>query len=317
MPSIRLPLFSTRCCLVALLLLLVGGLASGCSTLSSLGLQFGGSNNVILRSANAISDAPGQSLLLPKELAKQSLDSYVVEIGDSILIEPVRFDSTIRLPGDQVVQPDGKVSIGEFGSFSAVNKTLEQIEMEIQLIINEQIRLDMSSEKLDGTNADNSNYFGDESKIEADDPDEIQRRMEASIRQNKISARLVSWDSKVIYVLGEVNSPGSFSYTGHQTVLDAIIEGGGLSAKANHHQIIVSRPTSCSSCRVVMKICYDQIVQLGDASTNYQLQPGDRVFVASLTFLEDLKKSLRFHADERCPRCAHCPQGCDLPAGCE
>ena len=28
-----------------------------------------------------------------------------------------------------------------------------------------------------------------------------------------------------------------------------------------------------------MRVCYQQIVQLGDASTNYQLQPGDRVFV--------------------------------------
>ena len=34
-------------------------------------------------------------------------------------------------------------------------------------------------------------------------------------------------------------------------------------------------------CRVVLPICYDNIVQLGDTSTNYQLAPGDRIFVPS------------------------------------
>ena len=317
MSSMRVLSFLSRHSLLAMLLLLHCGFVGGCSTLSSLGLPFGSSNNVILKSASRISDAPGQSFLLPKELARQTLDSYVVEVGDSILIEPVRFDSTIRLPGDQIVQPDGHVSIGEFGSYAAVNKTIEQIELEVQLIINERIRADMTSDKPLGLGVDSSNYFGDAAKVNAADPDELERRIDESIRQNRISARLISWDSKVIYVLGEVNSPGSFNYTGNQTVLDAVLEAGGLTGKANHHEIIVSRPTPCSSCRVVMKVCYDQIVQLGDASTNYQLQPGDRVFVASLTFVEDLKKSLRFCRDKPCPRCADCQQGCILPAGCE
>ncbi|MEM9942882.1 MAG: hypothetical protein AAF939_15060, partial [Planctomycetota bacterium] len=82
------------------------------------------------------------------------------------------------------------------------------------------------------------------------------------------------------------------------------------------HQIIVSRPTDCGSCRIIAKICYDQIVQLGDSSTNYQLQPGDRVFVPSLTFMEDLRQTLSLGQDVSCPRCACPPVGCDLPQGC-
>ena len=35
-------------------------------------------------------------------------------------------------------------------------------------------------------------------------------------------------------------------------------------------------------------VCYQQITQLGDTTTNYQLQPGDRVFVPSKGTLEGL-----------------------------
>ena len=117
-------------------------------------------------------------------------------------------------------------------------------------------------------------------------------------------------------MLGEVNSPGSFVYLGSETVLDAILEAGGLTANANQHQIIVSRPSNCNDCRTVMQVCYDQLVQLGDTSTNYQLRPGDRIFVPTLTFAEDLKRSLKLNKNDRCPRCANCPKGCNLPQGC-
>jgi len=116
---------------------------------------------------------------------------------------------------------------------------------------------------------------------------EFERRLDEKLKQNRISVRLTNWDSKKIYVLGVVNSPGSFLFKGNETVLDAIIEAGGMGNKANRHNIIVSRPSSCGDCRTVMKVCYDQIVQLGDASTNYQLMPGDRVFVPSLTFMDE------------------------------
>ena len=144
----------------------------------------------------------------------------------------------------------------------------------------------------------------------------LERSISDATLANKISARIVNWDSKRIYVLGEVNSPGSFVYLGSETVLDAILEAGGLTANANQHQIIVARPSNCNDCRTVMQVCYDQLVQLGDTSTNYQLRPGDRVFVPTLTFAEDLKRSLKLNKNDRCPRCAKCPKGCNLPQGC-
>ncbi len=126
--------------------------------------------------------------------------------------------------------------------------------------------------------------------------------------------RVVNRVSKVYYVLGEVNAPGAFTLNGRETVLDGIIAAGGLSDKASRRNIILARPTKSDGCRVVLPICWREIVQVGDTSTNYQLLPGDRIFVATRGVHEDL-----FHGKEECAPCGGpqhaCPDGgCGHPA---
>lgn len=331
--------FAILCCVVFGMTL-----TSGCSTLSGLGIPVGSSGNKLLKRAREISETPGQALLLNKELAIAPMATYTVEIADSISVEPVSFDATIRLPGDQIVKPDGTISLGEFGSYQANGKTVEQMTLEIQEIVDSQIRSAMEADyaKKEARRLVEDSEQVAELEFESGDADEseeadlelatseaersakrlrearrlFEQSVDEKLVQNRVSVRVTNWDSKKIYVLGDVNSPGSFPFIGNETVLDAIIEAGGLGTKANHHNIIVSRPSSCGECRTVMKVCYDQIVQLGDTSTNYQLMPGDRVFVPSLTFMDDLKQSFTFQ-DQKCPRCAGCDSGCNLPTGCQ
>jgi protein involved in polysaccharide export with SLBB domain len=103
-----------------------------------------------------------------------------------------------------------------------------------------------------------------------------------------VTVRLVSRQSKVFYVLGEVNSPGAFPLSGRECVLDGIIAAGGLTQRASLQDIILSRPTKPNECRVVLPVCYRGIVELADTTTNYQLAPGDRIFVPSKAAWEDL-----------------------------
>jgi hypothetical protein len=110
----------------------------------------------------------------------------------------------------------------------------------------------------------------------------------------------------VYYVLGEVNSPGAFQLQGRETVLDGIIAAGGLNDRASRRNIILVRPTTPHSCRVVLPICYREIVQLGDTTTNYQLAPGDRIYAASRDFWES-------HAEKRTCLCAGPQSACPLP----
>ncbi len=125
-----------------------------------------------------------------------------------------------------------------------------------------------------------------------------------------ITVRLLTRQSKVFYVLGEVNAPGAFTFNGRETVLDAILAAGGLTDRASHHHITLSRPTPPHSCRVVLPICYSEIVQLGDTSTNYQIEAGDRIFVPTKTVKEEL-----FPEKHLCPPCGG-PQTPCYRTGC-
>lgn len=112
------------------------------------------------------------------------------------------------------------------------------------------------------------------------------------------------------YVLGEVASPGSYPFVGNEKVLDAIMAAGGLTSQADQCRIILARPTPPPSCRVALPICYREITQLGDTTTNYQLQPGDRIYVASRRLCDDLKF---WKAGETCDRCCGCQSQCPDP----
>ncbi len=123
-----------------------------------------------------------------------------------------------------------------------------------------------------------------------------------------LTVRVVTRASKVYYVLGEVNAPGAYQLSGRETVLDAILAAGGLTDRAVRDKIVLDRPTPPDSCRVVLPVCWSEIVQLGDTSTNYQITSGDRVYVPSRSFWDDLCHK------QTCP-CGSRPQiPCPIPA---
>lgn len=126
-----------------------------------------------------------------------------------------------------------------------------------------------------------------------------------------LNVRLVNPQSAVYYVLGEVSSPGSYPFVGRETVLDAILVAGGLTDRASPCNIILSRPSAPCGCRTVIPICYNNIVQQGDTTTNYQVMPGDRIYVATRTLWESLFPVYNCHDCPKCrgKKCA-CPSGC-------
>jgi protein involved in polysaccharide export with SLBB domain len=122
--------------------------------------------------------------------------------------------------------------------------------------------------------------------------EEIQKAIDGRAEERKISekivVRLITRDSKVFYVLGEVNAPGFFQLKGRETVLDALLAAGGLNSNASRKNVILVRPTEPGGCRIVLPVDYCAIVQLGDTATNYQIRAGDRVYVATKSCWEDL-----------------------------
>jgi polysaccharide export outer membrane protein len=196
-------------------------------------------------------------------LEKRALLPYFVQPGDVLVLEVTDLESDVRLPADQLIMPDGTIDIGDYGRLVVAGLTIEEIE----LLVLDAVRM-----------------------------------VERDVEIKPINVRLSVAESAVYYVLGEVNSPGAYPLIGRETVLDGLMAAGGLSDSASERKIIMSRPTTPRSCRVVLPICYDHIVQLGDTTTNYQLQPGDRVYVGTRTFCE----AIRFWQSGS-PACPDCP----------
>jgi protein involved in polysaccharide export with SLBB domain len=241
---------------------------AGCSTAGGRVTLFPEGHRLI-EPAKVLRDISGPPPGIGRELDKHPAESYIVEPGDVLLVQPAGLSSTIRLPGDQPVLPDGTIKLGRYGPLQVMGRTVEQIEIDI----NDRIR----------------------PKTEDD----------------RIVVRLVSRESKVYYVLGEVNAPGSFQLKGRETVLDALVAAGGLNSNASRRNIILSRPTPPDSCRIVLPVNYYAIVQLGDTTTNYQMRAGDRVYVPSRCWMEDLKN---LFGDKNCaPPAVPCyPSGGNL-----
>jgi protein involved in polysaccharide export with SLBB domain len=198
----------------------------------------------------------------PRELSKMALEAFFVQPGDVLLIEITDLESDVRLPADQTVMVDGTIDLGAYGRIVVAGMTIEQIEIAVT------------------------------AAVQALHQDETIK---------PINVRLNVAESAVYYVLGEVNAPGSYPLIGRETVLDGIVTAGGLSERASECQVILSRPTPPGSCRIVLPVCYDRVVQLGDTTTNYQLRPGDRIYVGTRTFCE----SVQFWKSG----CDRCPDG--------
>ena len=206
-----------------------------------------------------------------------------MEAGDVLVIEPNDFNSPVRFQADQTVQQDGTIDLGSYGTMNVAGMTASEIQMQLEKNItayetkNREAGVVLAS--FQGNSKPENSEFG-------------------------VSVRLINQESGNIYVMGDVNAPGSYPISGSETVLDAIISAGGLSSNANEHKIILTRPQLGKGPRIILPVCYQQILQLGDVSTNYQLQPGDRIYVPSMTILEDVRQSLQWRNEKSCPHCS-------------
>ena len=256
---------------------------AGCRTAASLGLPVSSGSNYLLSDAAEIRKAAGHRAGVATELAKAALPPHRVEAGDVLIIEPNDFNSPVRLPGDQTVQQDGTIELGSYGRPLVAGMSAEEIQAKVGQLVSaheiakRQTKIELASHSDSGQAIDQADYG--------------------------ITVRLVNQDSAMFYVMGEVNAPGSYPLVGHETVLDALIAAGGLSDRANDHKIILTRPQFGGQPRVILPVCYQQVLQLGDVSTNYQLLPGDRIYVPSMTLADDIKQSVQWKNEKSCPQC--------------
>src|SRR5262249_32980627 len=102
-------------------------LPAGCSLAGGNRLTLFPEGHPLLDSTKELRRATPEPLALPRELQKQVLPSYSVEPGDVLLVQPADLDTTVRIPGDQPVLPDGTISLGRYGRLVVAGKTVDEI----------------------------------------------------------------------------------------------------------------------------------------------------------------------------------------------
>ena len=95
---------------------------------------------------------------------------------------------------------------------------------------------------------------------------------------DRVSVEVASYNSRVYFVLGEVNAPGRLPWTGNETVLDALQFAGGLDPNSNASNVQLARPSRGKKPAKVHQIDLKAIYN-GDAKSNLQIFPGDRLVV--------------------------------------
>lgn len=140
----------------------------------------------------------------------------------------------------QRIRPDGKVSFEALGEIEAAGKTPEQLAE----IIHEKVLL-----------------------------------LYALTGEHPIDVRVVAYESKMYYVLGEVGRPGPQVYTGRDTVLRALATAGPT-VLAWKERIQVIRPSGDKSIRPkIFEVNFDRMIAHGDTSKDVLLQEGDIIYV--------------------------------------
>jgi polysaccharide export outer membrane protein len=218
---------------------------------------------------------------VPVELGKVTLPPYVIEAPDVLLVEVIlrglgkpddKFplpakegekaqeaapDTTRGLPvqpisGQFNVRPDGSIGIGFWGNVPVAGLTLDQAA--------DTIRQYLAS----------SDVLGKRFGVTAD--------------KIVVIVDVLAYNSKRYYVILDGGGYGEQAYPfpiyGSETVLDAISNVNGLHAVASKRNIWVARRTPHPGQPwQILPVDWVGITQHGVTVTNYQIMPGDRIYV--------------------------------------
>ena len=158
-----------------------------------------------------------------------------------VSVQLARASGTQPITADYLVAPDGTVNLRRYGAVHLAGKTVA----EAKKVLEEHL----------------AQFF--------DSPD--------------VSINVLTFNSKVYYIITEGANLGDsvvrVPITGKEVVLDAMSNVGGLS-EVSSKEIWVARPAPGGfGSEQILPIDYDGITRGASAATNYQLMPGDRVYV--------------------------------------
>jgi protein involved in polysaccharide export with SLBB domain len=112
----------------------------------------------------------------------------------------------------------------------------------------------------------------------------IERHLSQYVLDPEITVDVGVYNSKYYYVIADGAGYGQavyrFPVVGKETVLDAINNIGGIPIVGSKKKIWVARPAPANHpCLQILPVDWQAIAMGGATTTNYQLFPGDRVYI--------------------------------------
>jgi protein involved in polysaccharide export with SLBB domain len=110
--------------------------------------------------------------------------------------------------------------------------------------------------------------------------DSLRECLARYLRRPQVSVLIREYNSKKIFVFGEVQKPGTFPYEGEMTIIQAITLAGGFTKLASKNNTNVTRLVEGQERKIRVPV---EDIGVG-REKNFLLQPGDIVFVPESFF---------------------------------
>jgi polysaccharide biosynthesis/export protein len=247
----------------------------GCRRLALAGLAAAcliGSGCMTFDSHHQIPEPPAATLApptdVPTELNMVTLPPYAIGSPDVLLISvytlprekggPATVIGPQPIDGTHLVGPDGTVNLGIWGTVSVAGLTTEQAREAVRRHVFEVMR---------------THPQADLKFSQVDDASKL-----------LVALDVATYNSKKYYVITDGAGFGEqiypFPIQGHETVLDALGNINGLPAVGSKAHIWVARRTPhCNQPEQILPVDYVGLTQHAITATNYQILPGDRIYV--------------------------------------
>lgn len=103
---------------------------------------------------------------------------------------------------------------------------------------------------------------------------------EGFLRDPQVSVLVREFNSKKVFVFGEVQKPGTFAFEDGMSVVQALTLAGGFTKQAAQNSTSVTRHIKGQEVKMKVNV---QDIALGKAA-NFTLEPGDIVYVPESMF---------------------------------
>jgi polysaccharide biosynthesis/export protein len=149
-----------------------------------------------------------------------------------------------QIRGEHLVRPDGTISLGTYGSVKVAGLTLDEVR------------------------------------------GAIEGHLSAFLLRPEVAVDVFAYNSKAYYVITDGGGYGEqlyrFPSTGSETVLDALSQINGLPAVASRKSVWLARPTPADATHYeVLPVDWKAVTRCGATGTNFQILPGDRIYVGA------------------------------------